>query len=118
MTGRPADALGQAQVVPEVGVRNPRAEAEVLRAAFRVEAPRDGDRLEERRLARAVLADEERDLRMQREHIEVPHRRQGKGIVIEGGNLLAPEAYFRDVLPRDQALGTTTQMRKMGSVPI
>jgi hypothetical protein len=82
-------------------------------AAFRVEAPRDGDRLEERRLARAVLADEERDLRMQLEHIEVPHRRQGKGIVIEGGNLLAPEANFRDVLPRDQV-----QRRKMGYVPI
>src|ERR1700730_18211945 len=42
----------------EIGLRAPRCEREVDRSSLRVEAGGDGDRLEDRRLASAVLADE------------------------------------------------------------
>jgi hypothetical protein len=48
-------------VLVELGFRIAASEVEVRAPAFGVEARRNGDRLDERRLAAAILADEERD---------------------------------------------------------
>lgn len=61
-------------------LRTPRTEPEVLRAALRVEAREDRDRFDQRGLSRPVLADEERDLRIERELVEGPDRRNRERI--------------------------------------
>ena len=65
-------------------MRDARAEAEVLRAALRVESPSHGDRLEQRRLPGSILTDEERDLRMELQNIEITNGRQTEWVLVEG----------------------------------
>src|SRR5262249_34675956 len=58
-------------------------------AAFRAEPGGDGDRLDQRRLATSVLADEERDARIERELIELANGWDREGILVEVGDLRA-----------------------------
>ena len=57
----PAPALDHAHGAVQLGVRIVCGEGVVLRAALRIEAVRHGDRLEQRRFAAPVFANEERD---------------------------------------------------------
>src|SRR4051794_34618263 len=56
-------------------------EAEVLRAAFLIESGGDGQRLDDGRLARSVLADEEGDRRPKLNPIEAAHGRDIEAVV-------------------------------------
>src|SRR5690606_8102529 len=58
---RLAGAPGEHEVRAERGLAGGGGEAEVLAAALRVEPGRDGERLDDHRLAAAVVTDEERD---------------------------------------------------------
>ena len=77
-------------------VRRARLEAKVARATFRIESERDGNRLEQRRLSGAVLADEERDRWMQRDALEVSNRRQVEWVSPEVWNTLSAQHYLTD----------------------
>jgi hypothetical protein len=59
----PPGSASQPQGAPERGLARARREAERAGAALRVEPERDGDALDQRRLPRPVLPDEERDAR-------------------------------------------------------
>ena len=74
---RPADALEQAHVVAELRMAVVHGERVVARAALGVEAVGDAHRLQQRRLARAVLAAEERDGLSQ---VERPQARDGRHV--------------------------------------
>ena len=62
-----ASGLGQPDALVEGGVRGPGGEVEVPAAAFGVQADGDGEGFQQGRFAGPVLADQERDLRVERE---------------------------------------------------
>ena len=79
-------------------MRGARTEGEVLASAFRVEAARDSDGLDERRFAAAVLADEERHRGMQRQLVQVLDSREDEGVLVERRNVRALEPNLDHVL--------------------
>src|SRR5438552_2095235 len=66
-----------------------RAEVEVLRAALGVESGEDCDRFDQRRFARAILADEERDLGIELELVESLDGRDRERIDLKIANAVA-----------------------------
>ena len=71
---RLAHPLRDAEVLVQVRMGRACAEAEVFRPALGIEAAGDGDGLEQRRFARAVLADDIGNARMKLEHVEMAYR--------------------------------------------
>lgn len=69
-------------------VRSAGGKVEVACPAFRIEPPGNSDGFEERGLAAAILPDEERNRGMQWQNVEIPYRRQRKGITLERGYLI------------------------------
>jgi hypothetical protein len=59
-------------------VRRPRGERELIRAAaaLSIQLRRDGERLDERRLAASVLPDEKRHTRVQLDSVDLGERRK------------------------------------------
>src|SRR5581483_6340181 len=92
-------------------LRAARGEVEVLRAALGVEARRDGDRLDERRLPAPVLADEERHLRVQRERPELADRGDREGIRVPARDLARVE---RDLEQEAALAGGTLLLPRHG----
>src|SRR5215831_7733235 len=85
---RPVDILRKHEILIELRMRDASAETEVPGASFGVEAPGNRDCLEQRGFARAVLADEERDLWVQLESVQIPYRRQRERIPVERRDLV------------------------------
>ena len=81
-------ASGNAQKAMQLGVGFAGAEAEVLRASFRIESAGHRDRLKQGGFSRAVLADEKRDLRMQFQFFQRTHRGERKRIAVERLDLI------------------------------
>ena len=77
---RTARAAHQAQVLMQDGVGWPGRDRHVPAAAFGVESGRDRDRLDQGRLAAAVLAREERHVRVEPQLVELPDRGDREGI--------------------------------------
>jgi len=65
------------------GVRRARGHRDIPAAALGVETGGDRDGLDQRRLAAAVLAGEERHVRVERELVQLPDRRDRERVDIE-----------------------------------
>jgi hypothetical protein len=98
---RTPHSFGDPQVFVQIGVGGARAESKVPGTSLGVEAQGHRDGLEQRRLSRAVLPDEEGHFRMQVKHVEPPHRRKREGVAIKRLDDVSPEGYAADVLAGD-----------------
>lgn len=79
---RAARPFCNGEVFPQRRVGIARRKAEVASAALGVEAAVDRDRLDERRLAGAVLPHEEGHLLLEFQPPEMPHHREGKDVAL------------------------------------
>ena len=75
----------------------PRGEIEVAIPPFRIQPKTDRDRLEQRRLARPVLADQERYLRMERQPIQPADGREVERIDGGIGDAMTTEPQLDEV---------------------
>jgi hypothetical protein len=85
------DASDGPHILVQLRMRRSRPESKVAGAAFRVESKGDGQSLEDRRLSRSVLTDEERDRSFEGESLEPDHCWKGKRIATEVRNSIATE---------------------------
>lgn len=76
------ETAAQPQAPPELAMRLARRKMRIPAADFRVEADGDGDRFQQGRLFRSVLADEIRHLGMQFEPLQSRDGRNRQGIVV------------------------------------
>ena len=108
---RPADAPEQAHVVAEFGVVVVHGERVVARAALGVEAVGDAHRLQQRRLARPVLAAEERDALGQVELMQARDGRHVERVRVPAGNAcpVDGERGDEDVVAHQDVRGSSTR---------
>src|SRR5262249_47406925 len=85
------------QVPVQLGLGPPRREREVLRAALRVEASRDRDRLDQRRLAGSVVADQECHFWIELDSAQMSDRRYRERVLLERLDPMAPQLHRSEI---------------------